>query len=201
MQDAMVNFGRTAFIAHYLSGGMPSPRLGNRLVLVSPTDLYPCEGGGPNDFVYIVCSTKRMWHGVLRVVGREDLIGDERFEDQAVRNGYWDEISEMISSWTLQRDKTEVMRLMSEAGVPCGATMDSADIFSDEHLAAREMIVEVDHPERGTLKYPGCPIKMSRSEKLEIKPAPRLGSHNEEVLSELGLDSGEIDELRRKGVI
>jgi crotonobetainyl-CoA:carnitine CoA-transferase CaiB-like acyl-CoA transferase len=42
---------------------------------------------------------------------------------------------------------------------------------------------------------------MSRSEKLEIKPAPRLGSHNEEVLSELGLDSGEIDELRRKGVI
>jgi len=201
MQDAMVNFGRTAFIAHYLTGGRPSPRYGNRLVLVSPTDLYPCKGGGSNDFVYIMCSTKRMWHGVLQVVEREDLIGDERFEDQSARNGHWDAVSEMISSWTSQRDKMEVMRLMSEAGVPCGAIMDSADIFSDEHLAARDMIVELDHPERGKLKYPGCPIKMSRSEKLEIKPAPRLGSHNEEVLSDLGLSNAEIDELRREGVI
>ena len=201
MQDAMVNFGRTAFIAHYLTGGRPSPRYGNRLALVSPTDLYPCKGGGPNDFVYIMCTTKRMWHGVLRVLDREDLIGDERFEDQSERNGHWDEVFGMISSWTSQRDKMVVMRLMSEAGVPCGAIMDSADIFSDEHLAAREMIVEVDHPERGRFKCPGCPIKMSRSQKLEIEPAPTLGSHNEEVLSGLGLRDAEIDELRREGVI
>ena len=79
--------------------------------------------------------------------------------------------------------------------------MDSADIFSDEHLAAREMIVEVDHPERGRFKCPGCPIKMSRSQKLEIEPAPTLGSHNEEVLSGLGLGDAEIEELRREGVI
>lgn len=201
MQDAMVNFGRTAFIAHYLTGGRPAQRYGNRLVLVSPTDLYPCKGGGPNDFVYIMCTTKQMWHGVLQVIGRDELIGDERFEDQAVRNRHWNEVSEMISSWTSQRDKMEAMRLMSEAGVPCGAIMDSADIFSNEHLAARGMIVEVDHPDRGKLKYPGCPIKMSRSEKLEIEPAPGLGSHNEEVLSELGLGDREIDELRREGII
>jgi formyl-CoA transferase len=201
MQDAMVNFGRTAFLAHYLTGGAPAQRYGNRLAPLSPSDLYPSKGGGPNDFVYVMCSTKRMWHGVLRVVGREDLIGDERFEEQVARNGHWDEVSEMISSWTSQHDKMEVMRLMSEAGVPCGAVMDSADIFSDEHLAAREMIVEVDHPDRGRLKYPGSPIKLSRSEKLEIKPAPRLGAHNEEVLSTLGLTAGEIEELRREGII
>jgi formyl-CoA transferase len=199
--DAMVNFGRTSFLAHYLTGGRPVPRMGNRLAPISPSDLYPSKGGGPNDFVYVMCSTKRMWHGVLRVVGREDLIGDERFEEQAERNGHWDEVSELISSWTSQHDKMEVMRLMSEAGVPCGAVMDSADIFSDDHLAAREMIVELEHPDRGRMKYPGCPIKMSRSEKLEIKPAPRLGAHNEEVLSGLGLTEDEIEELRREGII
>ena len=201
MQDAMVNFGRTGFLAHYLTGGMAAQRYGNRVPFMSPSDLYPCRGGGPNDFAYIMCSTQRMWHAILRVVGREDLVGDERFEEQMPRNERCEEVCEIISAWTSQRDKMEVMRLMSEAGVPCGAVMDSADIFSNEHLVAREMIVEMDHPERGRIKFPGCPIKLSRSEKLEIVPAPKLGAHTDEVLSSLGLSEGEIDELRREGVV
>jgi formyl-CoA transferase len=201
MQDAMVSFGRTSFLAHYLTGGMAAQRYGNRLPFMSPSDLYPCKGGGPNDFAYIMCSTQRMWHAILRVAGRADLVGDERFEEQMPRNERCDEVYEIISSWTSQRDKMDVMRLMSEAGVPCGAVMDSADIFSDEHLVAREMIVEMDHPDRGRIKSPGCPIKLSRSEKLEIVPAPKLGAHTDEVLSSLGLSAGEIDELRRDGII
>jgi crotonobetainyl-CoA:carnitine CoA-transferase CaiB-like acyl-CoA transferase len=79
--------------------------------------------------------------------------------------------------------------------------MDSADLFSDEHLVAREMIVEMDHPDRGPIKFPGCPIKLGRSEKLEIVPAPKLGAHTDEVLSSLGLSDDEIDALRREGVV
>jgi formyl-CoA transferase len=202
MQDAMVNFCRTAFLAHYLTGGLPAVRYGNRLGLVAPSDLYPCKGGGPNDYAYMMITTVRMWHGLLRTVGREDLIGDERFEDQLVRSNHWDEVTEIISSWTVEHDKFEVMRRMSEEGVPCGAVLDSTDLFSNEHLLERDMIVDLDHPDRGQLKYPGNPIKMGNAAPTEIRAAPKIGQHNDEVYAELfGLEAGEIEALRADGVI
>jgi formyl-CoA transferase len=201
MQDAMVNMCRTAFVPHYMTGGHVPGRYGNRLPPMAPSDLYPCRGGGPNDYAYIMCTTKRMWHGVLNVIGRPDLIDDERFEDQRERNHHWDEVFELIASWTREHGKREVMRRMSKAGVPCGAVLDSADLFSDEHLRARDMIVDLEHPDRGSIPYPGCPIKLSHSPEIRIEPAPRLGAHNVEVLSELGLSEAEIEELRGQGVI
>jgi len=202
MQDAMVNFCRAAFLGHYLTGGLPAVRYGNRLGLVAPSDLYPCKGGGPNDFAYVMITTSRMWHGLLRTIGRDDLIGDERFEDQIVRGNHWDEVTAIISSWTIEHDKFEVMRLMSGAGVPCGAVLDSTDVFSDEHLHERDMIVDLEHPDRGKLRYPGNPIKMGNAAPTDIRAAPKIGQHNHEVYRELfGLDAEEVDALRATGVI
>ena len=202
MQDAMVSFGRTAFVAHYLTGGMPAIRYGNRVGLLSPTDLYPCLGGGPNDHVYLVVTTKRMWHGVLRVIGRADLIGDERFEEQRDRNSYWDEVWELIAQWTRTQSKFEVMRRMSEEGVPCGAVHDSVDVFASEHLRARQMIVTLEHPQRGAIPFPGNPVKMGNTPETTIRAAPQLGRDNDEVYRDLlGLDASEIERLRRDGVI
>jgi formyl-CoA transferase len=200
MQDAMFNFMRSGLMGHYLMGGMPAMRYGNRMGLLCPTDLYPTKGGGPNDYVYMMVSTLRMWHAVLEVIGRSELKGDDRFENQFVRGNSWDEVSEMISSWTLGRDKFEAMRLMAEAGVPCGAVLDSADLFRNEHLRERGMIVEVDHAVRGRMEMPGMPIKMGSGE-VPIEAAPVLGAHNDAVYTELGLTPEEIATLRTDGVI
>lgn len=200
MQDAMFNFMRSGLMGHYLMGGMPAMRYGNRMGLLCPTDLYPAKGGGPNDYVYMMISTLRMWHAVLDVIGRGELKGDERFENQFVRGNSWDEVAEMISSWTLQHDKFEAMRLMAEAGVPCGAVLDSADLFRNEHLRERGMIVEVDHAVRGRMEMPGMPIKMGSGE-VPIEAAPVLGAHNDAVYAELGLTPEEIATLRTDGVI
>ncbi len=201
MQDAMFSLMRTALIGHYLTGGAPAMRFGNRLGLVSPSDLYPCKGGGLNDYVYVMLTTVRMWHALLKVIGREDLIGDERFEDQRERNNHWDEVGSMIESWTLQHDKHEVMCLLGEAGVPCGAVLDSVDLFADPHLAERGMLAPVTHYQRGEVTVPGSPIKMGNDEGVEVKAAPALGADNEEVYGELGLGDGALEELRREGVI
>jgi formyl-CoA transferase len=206
MQDAMFNFMRSALVAHYLTGGMPAMRYGNRMGLVCPTDLYPCKGGGPNDYVYMMITTVRMWHALLETIGRADLIGDERYEVQRERGNHWDEVFEMISSWTREHPKLEAMRLLGEAGVPCGAVMDSADLFADEHLAARNMIVEIDHPVRGRMKMPGVPIKMGAgangaSADVALSAAPLLGADNDSVWGELGLGAEEIASLRADGVI
>lgn len=201
MQDAMFNLLRAGLLGHYLTGGAPAGRFGNRVGLMCPTDLYPTRGGGPNDYIYMMITTPRMWHALLGVIGRSDLIGDERFEDQRERGNHWDEVTPMIESWSRQHDKLEAMRLLGEAGVPCGAVMDSVDLFASEHLRARAMVAEIDHPKRGPMQIPGVAIKMGNTPEVTIKPAPELGEHTEEVLGELGLGAGEVAALRTAKVI
>ena len=84
---------------------------------------------------------------------------------------------------------------MGGAGIPCGAVLNASDIFNDQHLKERGMISPINHPQRGELEVIGCPIKMSDSP-VEIKPAPLLGEHNTEVLSEvLGYSNKQIEAL------
>ncbi len=201
MQDAMFNFMRSGLVGHYLTGGMPAARFGNRLGLMSPTDLYPTSGGGPNDYIYMMITTLRMWHSLLRAIGRADLVGDERFDDQRERGNHGDEVRDMIEAWSLQHDKFEAMRLLAEAGVPCGAVLDSADLFANEHLRARGMVAGIDHPKRGAMEVPGSAIKMGNTPDVAVKAAPELGADNDEIYGELGLNSADIAALRAERVI
>jgi formyl-CoA transferase len=70
------------------------------------------------------------------------------------------EVNATIEEWTGTRSKHEVMRILGEAGVPCGACQDTGEVLADSHLKAREMIVDVDYPTRGTYQSVGCPIKL-----------------------------------------
>ncbi|HEY2773773.1 MAG TPA: CoA transferase [Candidatus Binatia bacterium] len=201
MQDAMFNFSRSALVAHYLTGGMPAMRYGNRMGLLCPTDLYPTKGGAPNDWIYLMVTTTRMWHALLDTIGRGDLKGSDDYELQRERGNHWDEVSEMISGWTRRHDKFEAMRLLGEAGVPCGAVLDSADLFANEHLRARGMIAEVEHPVRGTFTMPGMPIKMGGAAEVAFEASPLLGQHTGEVLREIGVGEGELEELHLAGIV
>ncbi|HAG56285.1 MAG TPA: formyl-CoA transferase, partial [Dehalococcoidia bacterium] len=84
---------------------------------------------------------------------------------------------------------------------PCSATFNAEDIYYDEHLREREMIVTIDHPERGEFMVPGCPVKLSDSP-VTVTPAPLLGAHTAEVLSEFaGIDDARLAELRDASVV
>jgi len=93
------------------------------------------------------------------------------------------------------------MRLMGDAGVPCGACQDTGEVLADPHLKAREMIVDVDYPTRGTYQTVGCPIKLSDSP-VQVSRPPMLGEHSEALLGEIcGVGREEAERLRDDGVI
>ena len=198
MQDAVVNLLRVSLRDHQRLG-RPMERSGNQLGSGVPGTTYRCRPGGPNDYVFIFVQ-QQMWHPLLRALGREDLVGDVRYETADARWQRRDEVNALVEAWTEKRTKHEVMKILAGAGVPCGACLDTGEVLADPHLRAREMIVDVQHPARGAYVTVGNPIKLSASP-TTITPSPMLGQHRDEILRELGYDNGAIAVLERDGAI
>lgn len=198
MQEVVANFMREPMAQREWRGN-PIGRRGSRTVM--PTDLYPCAPGGPNDYVYIMVVTTRMWDCLAVALDMPELGLDPRFATIRDRNQNGDALWEIISGWTRQRTKWEAMEHLAAAGVPCSAVYDSDDIFRDEHLQARGMIRTLEHPVVGEFQLLGPPIHLSEPQ-AELRRAPLLGEHTREVLEgELGLAPAELAELARRGVI
>ena len=203
MQDCVVNFCRPRLRSYYETGE-PLDRPGNHVVGGGvPADIYKCMPGGPDDYCFIYAQPVRphMWDALLKVIGRDDLVGDPNYSDPKWRGEHEQEVNEMIEAWTTQRTKFEVMNLMGAAGVPAGATMNAVDLHQDEHLRERGMITEVEHQKRGTLNLPGSPIKLSESP-VEVTTSPLLGEHNAEVYRDFfGYGEEELARLKEEEVI
>ena len=203
MQESVINYCRVSY-ASYLGTGEPAARSGaiSSNTPRVPGGLFPCKGGGENDWCYIYPTTgSQSWERLMKVMGREELIDDPRYATPEARLERRHEVNEIVAEWTRQRDKQEVMELVGAAGVPAGAVLDTADLATDPHLRTRGMFVELEHPARGTFVMPGWPVKMSASH-VPVEVAPLLGEHNEEVLGELlGYSAEQVAELREAKVL
>ncbi len=204
MQDAMINFCRVAFAAQALHE-RACPRTGNQIVLGTnaPSDVYPCRGGGPNDYCYIYTSraNNTHWHRLLSVIGREDLNDDTRFSTPQSRVQNVSDVNAMISAWTIQHSKHDVMSILGKAGVPAGAVLDTKELSDDPSLRDRGMFVTVEHPERGPVLMPGFPVRMSETD-VQLTASPVLGADNDEIYRGwLGFNEHDLHTLRAVGVV
>ncbi len=199
MQDAVVNIIRVSLRDHQRQGH-PMERHGNQLGHTVPGTTYACAPGGPNDYV-IVLAQPQMWKAMCGVIGRLELADDPRYATPEARWEYRHDLDAIVEEWTRQHTKYEVMQLLGDAGVPCGACQDTGEVLSDPHLKAREMIVDIDYPTRGVYQTVGCPVKLSDSP-AEITRPPLLGEHTDALLGELcGVDPDQLKRLRESGVV
>lgn len=204
MQDAVINFGRIAFAAQEMFG-KAAERSGNRSIIAatSPSGVYPCLGGGPNDYVCIYTNRadNSQWMRLLDIIGHPELKDDPRFKDPRERHINSAVVDELVSEWTRSRDKYEVMKVIGAAKVPVSAIIDTMELSHDPELRARGTFVTVDHPTRGEYLMPGFMIKMSDSH-VPIKAPPQLAADNELVYGKLlGVGDDELASLRKDGVI
>ena len=215
MQDAVLNLCRVKLrdqqrLAHgplkeypqypHTPFGQAVPRSGNASGGGHPGKALKCRPGGPNDYIYVVMQAQ-VWEPLMKLIGRAELVGHADYATPEARLPHLDECFALVEEWTRQHTKYEAMQLLNEVNVPCGPVLDMRELLEDESLTARGMLVEVEHPQRGSFKTVGCPLQLSDSP-VEVKTSPQLGQHTEEILRELvGYGDKEIEEAQAEGAI
>jgi|TARA_Y100000588_G_scaffold133778_1_gene146939 formyl-CoA transferase len=187
MQDAILHYIRNAFAYMERSGGGAAPRAGSKTVGGGwpPIGVFPCKGGGPNDYVYIFASpaNPEHWNRLLKVMGREDLLDDERYNTAAARVEHADEVNALVAEWTKQHDKRTAMKLVGEATVPSGAVLDTRELADDKTFEDRKIRQTMHHPKVGDYVMSGWPVRFG-GEPPAIGPAPLLDEHHGSVLKD-----------------
>ena len=204
MQDAMLHYIRLAFSAQALRGG-PVQRAGDQTVSGAnpPCGIYPCKGGGPNDYVYVYTSrtNPEHWKRLLTVLGHEELIDDPRFASPEARGAHEAEVNGLVSAWTGQHDKHEAMRRLGAGGIPAGAVLDTKELAEEPTFHDRGILQTMEHPTVQGYCMPAWPVRHDGAPP-PVKAAPLLGEHTAEVLASwLGLGAGEIEGLVRDKVV
>ena len=205
MQDTTIAFCRAAW-EQQLRNNEPAPRVGNGMPLepVAPAGMYRCKPLGRNDYIHIYASRhpgSKQWEILLNAIGRTDMLGDPRLATPRSRYDHREEIDAAIEAWTTTKTKIEAMEILSKAGVPAGASLDTAEISQDAYLQKRGMMAKVSHDEHGELIIPGFPVKLSDSQ-VTVKCSPKLGESNEEVYKDmLGISEEAFNDYLDKGII
>jgi len=198
MQDAMLHYIRFAFQTQ-AALGRAAPRNSTRSN-TAPSGIFPCAPGGPNDWIYVFARQKDHWHRLLKLLGREELIGDPRYETAQARGERTADVNAMVAEWTKRRDKHEAMRIIGAAGVPAGAVLDTMELMNEPSFSERGILQTAEHP-TGPFKMPSWPVRFDGAPP-KLEPAPLLGQHSAEVFAEwLGMSAGDVEALRKEGVI
>jgi crotonobetainyl-CoA:carnitine CoA-transferase CaiB-like acyl-CoA transferase len=163
-----------------------------------PGGFYPCKDG------YVEITGGRTYFPrVVKMLGEPDFLKDPRwYEPGAQQNDDLKaEFEEFFYPWILDRTKQEVWMAAQEARVLSGPLNTMEDLHNDTNFIDRGAFADIDHPQAGTLRYPGRPFIMEKTPWSIRRPAPLLGQHNREVLTGLGYTDDEIVSLRQQGVI
>ncbi len=180
------------------SGRDPDP-IGNMSVAVAPHDCYPCKG---NDrWCVITVEDDAQWEALARMLG-PDVERDQRFAKAENRLKHRDELKAIIERWTRERDGHEIMSELQQAGVPCGAVQDGADLNSDPHLKERGFIVAVQNERLGRVVLPGFPLRFADAALTRKWEFPVLGRDSDAVLRDVvGYSEETIAAHHKDGVL
>ena len=174
--------------------GEAPPRLGNRSPRYAPHGVYPCAGD--DEWITIAVLNETQWRAFAAHTG---IRGFGEVEDRLTRA---DALDRAVAAYTKNQVAELLAGELQAVGVPAAQVASSLELASDPHLAARGFWKLLERDVVGELPHPAAPYRVGEAPFDIDRPAPTLGQHNREVLTELlGLADAEIDALERRGVI
>ncbi|MDP6511697.1 MAG: CoA transferase [SAR202 cluster bacterium] len=181
-------------ILEYTANGILPPMPGNRSRKYCPHGAYPCAGD--DRWCAIAVANDEDWNRLCNAIGRPELATDARFATDAARREHEDELDELISTWTRQRDAWDVMRTLQSQGVMAGVVSDLEDMnVRDPWLPGNHLIPLIRDGEDVTFTTHAQPAHLEGVSPTHRR-APRMGEHNAEVFKDLlGISDDEFVRL------
>ena len=165
---------------------------------LAPVGFLKCRDG----WVYIVAIEDHHWEAFLEMMGNPDWADTELFKDRFTRAEHLEALEPLLMEWTINYTRAEITEMAKAKGIPMGPINSIDEVLAAEQLKARGYFVEWEHPEAGTLTYPGAPCKLPKTPWSIRRPAPLLGQHNEEVYCRrLGYTREELVKMYEVGII
>jgi crotonobetainyl-CoA:carnitine CoA-transferase CaiB-like acyl-CoA transferase len=181
---------------YFATGVNPGPS-GSAHILTAPYQAFPTADG----WINVGGANQANWERITKVIGRPELAADPRFLTNGDRMKNLSALTPLVAERFKTRKSAEWIAALEAAGVPVGPVNRIGDMLADPQVAAREMVVEVDHPRAGTMKTLGLPIKFSATPGTVERAAPVLGQHTREVLLALGYCAADIERLQHEGAV
>lgn len=171
---------------------------GNRGQLSAPTDIYKCTDG----WVILQVVGQPLFERWARMVGVEEWIEDERFKSDILRGQNGQVISDKMSLWCSARSVVEVIDSCETVRIPCAPVYSPQQTLNDPHVQQAGYFEQMPYPGLSKeVPIAKAPFKLSHSPVRIQSRAPTLSEHTEEILSEIGYSTAEIDTLRQQKVI
>lgn len=197
MLDCQVAILENAMVRYFSTGDIPRP-LGRRHPAITPFEVFESADG----YVVIAIGNNDLWRKFCEHVGHPELIDDERFHTNALRTENHESLFPILAEIMCRRTTDAWVEALEAIGVPCGPVNTVDKVANDPQVLARDMIAEVAHDTTGNVQIPGIPIKLSETPGQIDAPAPNLGEHTSEVLTDLlGLETEEVNRLKQDGIV
>ncbi|SLN67008.1 CaiB/BaiF CoA transferase family protein [Roseisalinus antarcticus] len=196
--EAVLNM-MESLVTEYDVAGYVRERTGAILPNVAPSNVYPTAD---DKFLLIAANQDTVFKRLAEAMGRPELGTDPRYATHSARGANQTELDDLISDWTRTVPLEALQQKMDEHGVPCGLIYKAEDMISDPHFKAREAIIDIDHPDFGSMKMQNVAPRLSDTPGAIRHVGPELGSHNSYVYGDLlGLSAEAQADLKSRGII
>ncbi|WP_255697217.1 CaiB/BaiF CoA transferase family protein [Rhodobacter flavimaris] len=199
LYDCMVSMHDYALQGYLMSDGRDLPeQTGDNL---PDSTVYGCFAA-PDGYLVIAAQVDDTWVRLARLMGGDELAADLRFLGAANRNTHNAEAIALVRDWCArQESRAACLQALDEAGVPAAPVQTIDEVANDPQIAAREMIIEQEHPKLGKVRLPNLPFRFSDYDMGVPSAAPELGQHNDSIAAELGFSTDEIAEMVQSGAL
>jgi crotonobetainyl-CoA:carnitine CoA-transferase CaiB-like acyl-CoA transferase len=183
---------------NFIATGENPPRLGNQHPNIAPYQEFPTKDG----YIILAVGNDPTFERFCKAFGQEQLLADPRFATNPKRVENRALVTETLTPVMTSKTTAEWIDLLEEQKIGCGPINTLKEVFSDPHVVAREMLVEMRHGSGADIKVIANPVKLSATPPSYRSAPPLLGEHSDEVLSGLlGMSAGEIAALKEKGIV
>ncbi len=192
-----------ALRAPFIYSGMSDERMIPRFMLNNGSEPYAvgtfkCKNG----FISFLPLGARMWPLVAKLMEREDLVNNTKFNTPEKRFENRHELESILQKWLNTKTKEEIFEITQHVGLPGAPALEIKEVFENEQFKHREFFTTLETDDYGKLKYAGDPFRFVGKEYQKLTNSPKLGEQTEEILSnELSISKSDIEKLKNSSTI